>query len=569
MRRSARRVFPARDRWHSLQEYAVGETSQEEFRLLRARDAAVAASVAKSEAPRKTIDWAAWESKIGNKETFQCLKDFHSQQSAMIDAVLKEDHVGALKSQTQGWELFADAQDSCAKSVEKSQQILQNGARALWISFQNPPVSQLSQSEWLDVDQYWQAFVEKHHYYHNHIASAVEDPESKEYDAKQKADLLKRWETFDGRGTTRQNNKLLYQRPSYEYYDVYRGPLIEHMIFYLTKTGGDARTFPETMPVQWFAEIYDMRFKLYNVLQRRKRIAHEAKMSRVETHDFHPENIDEDGDVYYAKLIARESAITDLTVGRLMGNYILFSDAYIPVQTGQAFYKAVQADGGKGTFYSLGSDVHCLFYKPAGDDLHMPDPKECFHSLANHVSMTGRRFDVGYASALDVFTDVLESRKEGLGGSWFTAPGESSSDAFMRRVKRSDPAYAIYEAYAAEHAEKWASAKTLSIQEAIAEMPEIERKYQLECREYDNILFGLSDEFGVDSKAQHEHFAKLGEVETLQANLDACDYVAHDGFKIVTNAGELTESIKAFESNRDKCVDSVLSVKIAALDKKK
>ena len=105
----------------------------------------------------------------------------------------------------------------------------------------------LSQSEWLDADQYWQAhrasipgfcefvppshhycfssrlihcqaFVEKHHFYHNHLACAVEDPESKDYDAKQKvrlvalsdlvslratgyhlkADLKRNWEAFDG-----------------------------------------------------------------------------------------------------------------------------------------------------------------------------------------------------------------------------------------------------------------------------------------------------------------------------------------------------------------------------------
>ena len=31
-----------------------------------------------------------------------------------------------------------------------------------------------------------QAFVEKHHFYHNHLLSAVEDPESKDYDAKTK-----------------------------------------------------------------------------------------------------------------------------------------------------------------------------------------------------------------------------------------------------------------------------------------------------------------------------------------------------------------------------------------------
>merc|ERR1719414_402126 len=67
----------------------------------------------------------------------------------------------------------------------------------------------------------------------------------------------------------------------------------------------------------------------------------------------------------------------------------------------------------------------------------------------------------------------------GLGGCWFTAPGESSRDAFMRRLKKSDPAYAIYEAYAAEHAERWEGAKALTMEEALAEMPEIERKYGL------------------------------------------------------------------------------------------
>merc|ERR1711972_958920 len=94
-------------------------------------------------------------------------------------------------------------------------------------------------------------------------------------------------------------------------------------------------------------------------------MGHEATLAREMHHDFHPHDLEHDGDAHFAKLISRESAVTELTAGRLMGNYILFSDAYIPVQTGLALYKAVQMDGGKGTFYSLGGDVHCLFYKPA------------------------------------------------------------------------------------------------------------------------------------------------------------------------------------------------------------
>merc|ERR1712216_462847 len=107
-------------------------------------------------------------------------------------------------------------------------------------------------------------------------------------------------------------------------------------------------------------------------------------VAREAIHDFHTADMDADGEAHFAKLIARENAVTELSAARLMGNYILFSDAYVPVQTGTAFYRALQADGGAGKFYCLGDDVHCLFYKPAGEALATPDPKECFHALAEH-----------------------------------------------------------------------------------------------------------------------------------------------------------------------------------------
>merc|ERR1712190_242079 len=186
-------------------------------------------------------------------------------------------------------------------------------------------------------------------------------------------------------------------------------------------------------------------------------------------------------------------------------------------------------DGGKGTFYSLGSDVHCLFYKPSGDALAMPDPVECYESLADHVSMTGRRFEVGYAAAMEAFTEVLESRKAGLVGCWLTAPGESSKDAFMRRLKKSDPAFDIYEAYAAEHTERWADAKALTMDQALAEMPEIERKYALECAEYDTVLFGVNEELTAAAKLEQETVAKLADVGKLQGLLDGGSMLAVEG----------------------------------------
>merc|ERR1712050_189885 len=200
----------------------------------------------------------------------------------------------------------------------------------------------------------------------------------------------------------------------------------------------------------------------------------------------------------------------------------------------------------------------------------MPDPVECFESLADHVSMTGRRFEVGYAAAMEGFTEVLESRKAGLGGSWFTVPGESSRDAFMRRLKRSDPAYAIYEAYAAEHAERWAGAKALTVDQALAEIPEIERKYALECAEYDTVLFGVSEELSAAAKVEHETAAKLADVGKLQAMLDSGSMVAvAEGGKIISDADVVASSVEGFDAQREKGVDAIMATKLPALDKKK
>jgi len=428
----------------------------------------------------------------------------------------------------------------------------------LWISFQNPSISLISQSEWLDTDQYWQAFVEKHQFYHNHLCWVIEDPESKEYDQKQDADLKERWSRFDGRGVARQNNKLLYQRPTHEYYDYLRGPLIEHMIFYLARTGGDARFFPENMPVEWFAKIYDIRFNLYNVLHRRRAQKHKESMSRTADMDFHPSDMEHDGEDYYMKLIATESAVTELTVARLMGNYIFLSDAYVPVQTGTAFFRALQVDNGEGTFYTLGDDVHCLFYKPKAP-LPMPDPMECFTSLVDHATLTGRRFQVGYAVALQEFCAVLSSRKSGLSGVWFTAPEESSKDAFLRRLKTDDPARSVYEAYAAEHTERWAEAKTLTLDEALEQMPEIERKYKLECAAYENVMYSMSEEFNADSKQTQEELKELMKVGQLQAELNGGQMVAIKDGSLVTNAPEVIESIEEFDAHSDKFVDTIMS----------
>merc|ERR1712190_119196 len=107
-----------------------------------------------------------------------------------------------------------------------------------------------------------------------------------------------------------------------------------------------------------------------------------------------------------------------------------------------------------------------------------------------------------------------------------------------------DPAYEIYEAYAAEHTEKWAGAKALSMADAMAQMPEIERKYNLECSEYDAVIFGVSDEFAATAKLEQEQLAKLADTGNLQPQLDNGTYVAIEGAGKVTDADALAQSLE-------------------------
>lgn len=99
----------------------------------------------------------------------------------MLDSLIGEDHAGKVKGEwPANWDKVYDASvASCEKSVQASEKIVGNGAKALYISANNPSIGEVSTSEWLDTDQYWAAFVEKHHHYHNHLCSIIEDPESK------------------------------------------------------------------------------------------------------------------------------------------------------------------------------------------------------------------------------------------------------------------------------------------------------------------------------------------------------------------------------------------------------
>merc|ERR1711924_258027 len=170
-----------------------------------------------------------------------------------------------------------------------------------------------------------------------------------------------------------------------------------------------------------------------------------------------------------------------------------------------------------------------------------------------------------YSSALESFCDVLETRKEGLEGNWFAAPGESTSEAFMRRLKKSDPGYAIFEVYAEEHKELWANATQVPMDKVLEEMPEVERKDRLECQLYDSVLFGLNDEFSGASKIEQEKMTKLAEAGELDGLPESGGMIT-DGEAMSGSA--LIEAVEGFEEQKDRNAETVMAAK-APLDRLK
>jgi hypothetical protein len=245
-----------------------------------------------------------------------------------------------------------------------------------------------------------------------------------------------------------------------------------------------------------------------------------------------------------------------------MGNFMFLSEA-VPIQTESGLLKALALDGGKGTFYSLGSDVNCLFYKPAS--AAEPSPATAVNSLIDHLAIKGMKMNPAYAEGMSVFYNLLETRKPGLQGAWFALPGESQADAFMRRLKKSDPAYKIYAAYVEEMKEKWASAEVVAADKVEGMLAAIKPKYELECAEFTTLAMSVCEELAAQSKSD-DTVAKLVEAGEFQGLLDAGAYVAVGADGSALSAEDLAKKMASFEDEVAKSSEAVLGRK-AAYDK--
>ena len=80
----------------------------------------------------------------------------------------------------------------------------------------------------------------------------------------------------------------------------------------------------------------------------------------------------------------------------------------------------------------------------------MPGGSDCFETRPYHVLMTGRTGEIGSGAALAGLAGVSDALKEDHGRDGFAAPGKTSTEAFMRTLRREDPAVAIYRASAVD-----------------------------------------------------------------------------------------------------------------------
>eukprot|EP00921_Rhytidocystis_pertsovi_P011766 GHVQ01019044.1.p1 GENE.GHVQ01019044.1~~GHVQ01019044.1.p1 ORF type:complete len:217 (+),score=54.72 GHVQ01019044.1:188-838(+) len=187
--------LPHRQAWHNLSAYTTTPSAVTAWKQLRLRDQHVQSVVAREDTHKhKTaaaaagvggvggvggdgvcgVNWEYWDKQIGHKEIVKCMKAFYEQQVSLLQTARSSDHAQIVKSQQKGWELYDSALTKCDKSVEDSEQLVANGARGLWVSYNNPPVTQVDDNEWLDSDRHWQAVVEKQFFY-NPTASIAEE----------------------------------------------------------------------------------------------------------------------------------------------------------------------------------------------------------------------------------------------------------------------------------------------------------------------------------------------------------------------------------------------------------
>ncbi|GIX61725.1 uncharacterized protein BcabD6B2_11600 [Babesia caballi] len=520
--------------WLKLGAFAAGGDARQEasWTDLKNKELAVAQTVEAAQRQTEGVDWAKWESLIAHKEILQHMKQTYDANMAMIEsAAAGEGDMGHLDT---NWELYEAARQNCKQATRTVNKIVADGSKALWLSQNNPPVWKVDTNEWLESDQYWQAFVEKHAMYSQ--SGDAPDPEAPAVVEANKASWNSKMVKFNERTDTPMLYDYMHHLPAWEFYDINRRQFYEHMTYFLLRTGDDFRHFPDLPPWQWLTHLEDLRFKEFAVMQRRKEKRQLAKIARFEPDDFGTGE-EHSGEETHMAMVAHEKHATELTLAKLMGNFSFLCDPLVPVQSRFQLQYVLSKDNYAGNagarVWSLGEDVNALFVLPhnAAVDAPMASPLECFHNLMEHYRLIGMRINPSFATRAENQAELIHQR----GPNWLKLPHETAMEAYLRRMRRDDPLVAEFEDYARQLRERIAGAREVPRAEWESAIAAVEARArqddlairQLECAKHEKNAHKLAS-------ADLQRLMEDGHVLVVDPATDA----------VLSDAGQVAAALK-------------------------
>ncbi|GFE52990.1 hypothetical protein BaOVIS_003940 [Babesia ovis] len=532
--------------WLKLGNYAAnGDVEQEAcWNDLKNTEFAVSNKVQAAEGNQERVDWDKWEKLIAHKDILKHMKQTYDANMAMIERSAAEE--GDVAHLENNWELYEAARQNCKQATRTVKKIIADGSKALWLSQNNPPawkvdtnevrcvISGITELQWLESDQYWQAFVEKHAMYSQ--SGDAPDPEAPAVVEANKA----KWNTNMAKFNERTDTPMLYDYmhhlPAWEYYDINRKQFFEHMTYFLLRTGDDFRHFPDMPPWKWLTHIEDLRFKQFAVMQRRKEKRQVERVARFEPDDFGTGE-EHTGEETQMAILNHEKHATELTLAKLMGNFAFLCDPLVPVQSRfQLQYilsKDKHAEHGQTRVLTFGDDVNALFVLPrnAAIEAPTPSPLECFHNMMEHYRIMGMRINPTYATRTEHQNELIQQR----GPNWLKLPQETVMEAYLRRMRRDDPLRGEFEEYARELRERIAGAKELPESQWESAVAEIEKR-------------AMMDELAVKQMegARHEKNAQKLVAQDLQKLIDDGHVMVVDPAtnNTITDAAQVEAALK-------------------------
>ncbi|EDO07916.1 hypothetical protein BBOV_III003520 [Babesia bovis T2Bo] len=460
--------------WLKLGNYAAtGDVEQEACWIdLKNKELAVSNTVQGAEKTNEGVDWDKWEKLIAHKDILQHMKRTYDANMAMIERTANME--GDMSHLDTDWELYENARQNCNQATRTVKKIIADGSKALWVSQNNPPAWKVDTNEWLESDQYWQAFVEKHAMYSQ--SGDAPDPEAPAIVEANKATWNTNMAKFNERTDTPMLYDYMHHLPAWEFYDINRKQFYEHMTYFLLRTGDDFRHFPDMPSWKWLTHIEDLRFKQFAVAHRRREKRQIERVARFEPDDFGTGE-EQTGEETEMAILNHEKHATELTLAKLMGNFAFLCDPLVPVQTRFQLHYILSKDGyaehGQTKVLTLGDDINALFVLPknAAIGAPLPTPLECFHNMMEHYRISGMRINPTYATRTEHQTELIHQR----GPNWLKLPHETVMEAYLRRMRKDDPLRNAFTEYAAELRERIAGAKEVPKEQWESMITEIEK----------------------------------------------------------------------------------------------